>query len=145
DPRLATYEGVLPGFDADLDLTGDHVPWLEWLAALGYDTSVGLVTLLSTEHERPAEHSLTTFMTDRVLDWLGANAGEPWFLHLSSRRPHPPYSAPGEWSRRYDPAELTRRLGPPTEPLPAGRRPPFHDLVLQIPEATAPGDPDEMA
>ena len=38
DPRLSTYEGVLPGFDLALDLTGQYRPWLDWLATLGYDT-----------------------------------------------------------------------------------------------------------
>ena len=27
DPRLDTYEGILPGFDAELDMPGHHRPW----------------------------------------------------------------------------------------------------------------------
>lgn len=142
DPRLSTYEGVLPGFGLAVDLTGQHQPWLDHLAGLGYDVSGGLESVLTTEHERPAEHSLTTFMTDRVLDWLDARpAGEPWFAHLSYLRPHPPYSAPGEWSRMYDPAVV----GTPIEPLPAEQRHPFHETALQVPEARAPRDPEKMA
>jgi len=37
DPRLSTYEGVLPGFDAVLDMSGWQLPWLQWLNAQGYD------------------------------------------------------------------------------------------------------------
>lgn len=140
DPRLSTYEGVLTGFDADVDLSGAHVPWTDWLAELGHDTSPGFQELLATEHTRPAELSLTTFMTDRVVEWLGHREQQdgPWFAHLSYLRPHPPYSAPGEWSRRYDPSVV----GAPIEPLPSGARPGFHELVLSIPEATAPSGDD---
>ena len=38
DPRLTTFEGILPGFDMLLDLRLDQVPWLEWLEELGYAT-----------------------------------------------------------------------------------------------------------
>ncbi len=37
DPRLSTYEGVLPGFDPVLDMSGWQLPWLHWLNAHGYD------------------------------------------------------------------------------------------------------------
>ena len=34
DPRLRSYEGVLPGFDPVVDLPeGNPVPWLDWLRA----------------------------------------------------------------------------------------------------------------
>lgn len=144
DPRLSTYEGILPGFTPVLDMSGQHRPWLDWLAALGYDVSVGVEALLAREHQRPAEHSLTTFMTDRVLAWLSTRPpGEPWFAHLSYLRPHPPYSAPGEWSQRYDPADV----GAPIAALPAGARPSYHDLALSLAgdQATAPADPARMA
>ena len=142
DPLLSTYEGVLPGFDVVLDLTGHQRPWLNWLDAVGYDVSGGLEAVLTREHRRPAEHSLTTFTTDRVLDWLDAQpAGRPWFAHVSYLRPHPPYSAPGEWSRMYDPAEV----GEPIAPVPEGERPSFQALALRIAEAAAPTDPAKLA
>ena len=36
DPRLDTYEGVLPGFDPVLLLDGRFTGWLAWLEELGY-------------------------------------------------------------------------------------------------------------
>ena len=113
DPRLSFYEGVLPGFDCVLDLPEHNQPWVDWLGELGYDTSPGWLALLATEHERPEEHSIGAFLTDRAVDWIAAQT-EPWFAHLSYLRPHPPYSAPGEWSHAYDPADVG-------EPI-AGRR-----------------------
>jgi arylsulfatase A-like enzyme len=39
DPRLLTYEGTLPGFDAVLPLAEDALAWVAWLGELGYDVS----------------------------------------------------------------------------------------------------------
>src|SRR3954466_11961062 len=35
DPRTESYEGVLPGFDAILDLTRTYDAWVEWLIGRG--------------------------------------------------------------------------------------------------------------
>ena len=37
DPRLLTYEGVLPGFDVRVLLPEDEKPWLSWLRTQGID------------------------------------------------------------------------------------------------------------
>src|SRR5687767_9246414 len=123
DPRLQTYEGVLPGFDAVLDLTRGYEPYLEWLAARGHDTSPGLGRLLSTEHKRPAADSVSAFVTDAAVEWLRAQ-DEPWFAHLSYLRPHPPYSAAGEWGSMYDPADVEMPIAPSDD------RHRFHELAL---------------
>jgi arylsulfatase A-like enzyme len=138
DPRLSFYEGVLPGFDCLLELPEDNPPWVQWLGELGYDTSPGSIALLATEHERPEAHSLGAFMTDRVVDWFGAQH-EPWFAHLSYLRPHPPYSAPGEWSQAYDPSDV----GEPIPAEPGGSA--FHELVLTLTGAAAPSDATALA
>jgi arylsulfatase A-like enzyme len=138
DPRLSFYEGVLPGFDCLLELPEDNPPWVEWLGELGYDTSPGSIALLATEHERPEAHSLGAFMTDRVVDWFGAQH-EPWFAHLSYLRPHPPYSAPGEWAQAYDPSDV----GEPIPAEPGGSA--FHELVLTLTGAAAPSDATALA
>ena len=118
DPRLSTYEGVLPGFDPVLDMSGWQLPWLHWLNSHGYDFA-DPIAALEAEHERPAELSTSTFLTDGFLGWLGDQAG-PWFAHLSYLRPHPPYSAAGEYSTMYDPESC-----PAPMPVPANR----HRLV----------------
>lgn len=138
DPRLTHYCGILPGFDAVLDIPDDHGPWVDWLASLGYDVSIGAYPLLAREHERPEEHSVGAFLTDHAIDWL-RRRDEPWFAHLSYLRPHPPYSAPGEWAEAYDPADMLPPIAPSDD------RTTFHDLALAIPNATAPADPAELA
>ena len=136
DPRLSTYEGVLPGFDPVLDMSGWQLPWLRWLNSHGYDFS-DPITALHVEHERPVSLSTSTFLTDEFLAWLDGQS-QPWFAHLSYLRPHPPYSAAGEFSTMYDPASC-----PAPSPRPAER----HRLVdgLLRSEAAAPTDPAVMA
>ena len=105
DPRLQTYEGVLPGFDSALDLTGDHKPWVDWLESHGVDVSGGKSKLLATENERHESLSLSSFMTDQYFGWL-ENQRQGWFCHLSYLRPHSPYSAAGQFATMYDPAQV---------------------------------------
>jgi arylsulfatase A-like enzyme len=136
DPRLSTYEGVLPGFDPVLDMSGWQLPWLRWLNEHGYDFEEPIAAL-ALEHERPVELSTSTFLTNGFLDWLGPKT-EPWFAHLSYLRPHPPYSAAGEFSKMYDPAEC-----PVPMPVPRERHP-LHEALLRSP-AAGPTDPQAVA
>ena len=117
DPRLSTYEGVLPGFDIGLELVDDQGPWLRWLAELGYDVGEDALGALASEPERPAEHGISAFLTDRLLDWLGRQDG-PWFAHASYWRPHDPYAAAGHWAAAYDPDDMVDPIPLPDRPLP---------------------------
>ena len=136
DPRLSSYEGVLPGFRCVLDLSAGHEPWREWLAAQGHVTR-SAVHALKSEHERPAELSVSAFTTDAVIDWInGAAAG--WFVHASYIRPHPPYSAAGDYSLMYDPADVGEPIPPVANPEK------FHELMLQLDNTKAPTDDAEL-
>ena len=137
DPRLSTYEGVLPGFECMLDLSGGHDPWLDHLRAHGHGVD-GARHALSTEHERDSSVSVSAFLTDAAIEWIGTQT-EPWFAHLSYLRPHPPYSAAGEFSRMYDPADVGRPIAPVPEPND------FHALMLSLDGTKAPTDPEELA
>jgi arylsulfatase A-like enzyme len=138
DRWLRDWEGLLPGFDWELELTEAHAPWMRWLAELGYDVD-DPIRALATEHHRPAEHSVTTFTTDRVLQWLDRRDDQPWFAHLSYLRPHPPYSAPGDHAAAY-PLEAMLPAAPPVDddhPLLAAMR--------SNRELSAPADPAKVA
>ena len=142
DPRLSNWEGVLPGFDEVLCLDEHHAPWLEWLRELGYEGRVVVDPdhALDTENERPAEHSVTQFLTDRFLQWLDEQpAAESWFAHTSFIRPHPPYVAAGHYAAMYSPADCPAPLPIPTQ------RHHLHDVLLSVSAVTAPTDPDELA
>lgn len=138
DPRLLSYEGVLPGFECELDLTGNHDPWRTYLAERGHDARGTIAELLSTEHERPADVSVSAFLTDSLVDWISRQE-TPWFAHASYLRPHPPYSAAGEFGSMYAAGEVGLPLAP------AHERHPYHDLLMELDQTRAPTDPREMA
>ncbi|MFM8553815.1 MAG: sulfatase-like hydrolase/transferase [Acidimicrobiales bacterium] len=136
DPRLSIYEGVLPGFDCMLDLSAGHEPWVGMLRERGHDVR-DAVHALSTEHERPGGESVSAFLTDRVIEWIdGRNDG--WFVHASYLRPHPPYSAAGEWSRAYDPADVGEPIRPVDDPEP------FQALMMTLEQCRAPRTDEGM-
>ena len=91
DLRLLTYEGVLPGFRCELDLTRGREAWADWVRAQGYDMPVDPEEGLATESDRPANLGISAFLTNQFLEWLPGQ-DEPWFVHLSHLRPHPPFA-----------------------------------------------------
>lgn len=48
-----------------------------------------------------AEHSETRYMTDRAIDFIGAQGDARWCLHLSYIKPHWPYVAPAPYHSLY--------------------------------------------
>ena len=137
DPGLWNWEGVLPGFECIVNLDERYVPWMEFLHEHGYSGD-DPEAALATENERPIELSVSTFMTDRMLQWMGEQ-DKPWFAHASYLRPHPPFSAAGEYSTMYDPTVCPA-------PLPVlEHQHPLYSAMLQIPYVAAPADPLLMA
>ena len=133
DPRLSTYEGVLPGFDCAVDLTDRREPWAAWLRASGFDVPEDPDEALATESLRPAEFGITAFLTDEFLRWFPAQR-DRWFAHLSHLRPHPPFAAAGRWAEAFDPDEVD-------PPIPPGES--VHELqqlLLDSPWFAAPSD-----
>jgi arylsulfatase A-like enzyme len=139
DPRLQSYEEVLPGFEVGVHLpSGAPAPWLEWLRARGHDVPDDAHEALAGEPQRPAEHSMAAFLTDRFLDWLGRQ-DRPWFAHLSHLRPHPPYAAAGRFATLYAPDSAPA-------PIPVGGpRHRLYDALLANPATAAPTDPAALA
>ncbi len=136
DPRRSTAWGILPGFDVEVDLSGPYTPWTEWLRGLGHEIPGDDQAVLRSEPHRPAEHSMSAFLTDRLLSWT-RRQDRPWFAHVSFLRPHPPYAAAGSWADEYPPGDV----GEPIAPVPATARHPLHEVLLQMDGLAAPGDP----
>lgn len=135
DPRLLTYEEILPGFDVGVRLAeGDPAPWMDWLRDLGHQIPANPHAVLEGEPGRPAEHSMSAFLTDGLLDWLDRQ-DRPWFAHLSQLRPHPPYAAAGQFSTLYDPDDM------PAPIAASALRHRLHDGLMRHPQMRAPDDP----
>jgi arylsulfatase A-like enzyme len=133
DPRLSDYQQWPPGFEIGLDLPDEQDAWRRWLADLGYGEFADGEAALASEPTRPAEHGVSAFLTDALLEWLASRSG-PWFAHASYWRPHPPYAAAGVWARAYDADSVPGPLPPLPAPIP------FCGNLADVP---APGDRDE--
>lgn len=109
DPRVGSYEQVLPGFQqfapGSEEASGDPAWWAR-LRELGYDhwnqpfrQKPEYAPTIQTKGPTyapsivRAEHGLTAFIADHALRFFRQYAGAPWFLHLSFQRPHPPFVA----------------------------------------------------
>ncbi len=116
DPGLRTYEGPLPGFTVAALLDESKQLWGRWLAEQGYDVPSNPVELYGPQTDYPdadehgaswaptrfaAEHSETAFLVERLLSWFDQAGDEPWFVHASFIRPHPPYRNPVGYHDRY--------------------------------------------
>ncbi len=110
DPRLFSYEGVLPGFEAVVDLRSQTLrPWIGWLVELGYERPADVAdiyaadpTVAGAADHGPswappvyrAEHSDTAFLTDGLMEWLAARSGvDP--LVRPPQLPATPSAVPG--------------------------------------------------
>jgi arylsulfatase A-like enzyme len=101
DPRLLTYEGILPGYRTGLLLTEDGAPWLDHLAKRGYGR-LSLEEAYEGPLGAPArwrhDDSETAFLTDAFVAWLETQRPRSgWFSHLSYIKPHPPLVAAAPW------------------------------------------------
>ena len=112
DARLFSYEGVLPGYRAVVDLPEHLRAWGEWLRTQGYTVPDDVRELYEPVSDAPgapvaysAEHTEAAFLTGAVLDHVDATS-EPWFLHVAYIRPHPPFVAPEPYASMYDPATV---------------------------------------
>jgi arylsulfatase A-like enzyme len=156
DPRLRSYEQVLPGFRAVV-----HDPWEAgsrqwgaWLAAKGiavpdhphelYQPAPGFAG--SNRHGSTwaptrfaAEHSETAFMVEEVTGWLERHADQPFFVHASFIRPHPPRRNPAGYHDLYDADDLPPFTGAATKSEEASAHP-LNEALMYLPLAGSPED-----
>jgi arylsulfatase A-like enzyme len=154
DPRLFTYEGVLPGLRTVVtDPWEQGSPaWGAWLAAQGFDVPNDPHELYqpisdfpgSEDHgptwapaRFPAELSQTRFIAGAVTDWLEANGAEPFFIHASFIRPHPPRRNPIGYHDLYDAEQIGTFTGGAT-PEDESAIHPLAAFTQAVPEVRAP-------
>ncbi len=159
DPRLRSYEQVLPGFRPEVfdPWEGGSPAWGRWLAAQGVDVPSQPNELYGPIPDFPgaddhgstwaptrftAEQSQTAFLTESVIQWLDRHGDEPFFVHASFLRPHPPRRNPAGYHDRYDADDLPAFVGAPTRAEEAGAHP-FNRSMLSVRAAAAPEDERE--
>jgi arylsulfatase A-like enzyme len=129
-------------------------PWAEFLRARGYELpqEERFVIWLresgpdyedGAPHPKPwivkTEHNDTTWHVDQAIDYVSAHRNEPWILHLSLLRPHPPWIASEPWNRLYDPEAMPQPLRRETSEDEATQHP-WLAYQLKHPLYQAPGD-----
>ena len=134
DPRLKTYEGILPGFNC-LAMSSENFPepWARWLEERGYKVPENPRDLYYVPVEgypgaeergktySPApyskEESETAFVTYNALKFIRRPSTRPWFLYISYLKPHRPYLAPEPYNRLYRPDDTPnfKRASSPEE------------------------------
>lgn len=99
-------------------------PWEEWAnTAVGPDGTLHSGWLLETAPMAarvPKEHSETSWLTTRGIEYIETQGDKPWLCHLSYIKPHWPYLAPAPYNDMYSAADLP----------PANRRDGEHDHPL---------------
>ena len=117
DPRLTTYEEVLPGFQVGVKLPEDNGAWFDWMQTRGHVLPDDRWDLFLPPEGRPVspgraaprfsqDETETAFLTGAFLDWMAQQPGDvPWCAHLSFLRPHPPFVVPAPFNDLYDPAD----------------------------------------
>ena len=159
DPRLRSYEEVLPGFRPVI-----HDPWEagsqqwgRWLAAQGVDVPANPHDLYRPIPDFPdsdghgstwapaqfsAEQSQTAFLVEALTDWLDRHGEEPFFIHASFIRPHPPRRNPVGYHDLYDADDLPPFTAMPTKAEEAAAHP-LNKILMYLPHAGAPEDERE--
>ncbi|MFO1057998.1 MAG: alkaline phosphatase family protein [Dongiaceae bacterium] len=144
DPALTTYEGVLPGMSVGVQLPEHMAAWIADLRARGYALPGGRAEVYRPRPGYPgaesrgrsfappifkAEESETAFIGDAVRRFLSVNRDQPWFVHASFLRPHPPMRAPEPYNAMYDPAAVPAPVRAPSIAA-EGRQHPFLAYAL---------------
>jgi arylsulfatase A-like enzyme len=154
DPRLFSYEGVLPGLRAVVSDPWEQgsPAWGAWLAAQGFDVPADPHSLYepipnypgSEDHgatwapaQFPPELSQTRFIGGAVVDWLEANGDAPFFVHASFIRPHPPRRNPVGYHDLYD-AEQIGPFAGAARPEDEAEVHPLAAFTQSVPEVRAP-------
>jgi arylsulfatase A-like enzyme len=160
DPRLLSYEGVLPGFNAvvnDPYDDGGGKEWAKWLVARGKDVPSDPKRLYDPDLSFPGasdhppawapghfgpDETETAFLTEQLIGWLTQNGDEPFFVHASYIRPHPPYRNPPGYHDLYSRDDVPPFVAHPTRAAERAMHR-LNDGLLTLPPLAAPDDEAE--
>jgi len=158
-PRLFSYEGVLPGFRPVVEDPWEQgsPAWGRWLAAQGVDVPANPHDLYRPVEGFPGaeshgstwaparfgvEHSQTTFIRQSLVEWFDHHGDEPFFVHASFIRPHPPRRNPLGYHDLYAADAVGPFVGAATPEEEAAIHP-FGAMALAVGGLGAPRDERE--
>ncbi len=117
DPALRNQHGTMVGFTDFAPGLPTHNAYMAHAKARGYhipedredfwlpDPAIAA----GAPHKGPtwapakftSEHSDNAYLLDTALQYLSVREREPWFIHLATMRPHPPFVATAPWHDKY--------------------------------------------
>jgi len=159
DPRLFSYEGVLPGFRALIDDPWEQgsPAWGRWLTRQGLEVPSDPHDLYRPIEGFPGaaahgstwaparfspELSQTVFIRQAVVEWLERHGDSPFFVHASFIRPHPPRRNPLGYHDLYDADDVGPFVGCRTREEEAAVHP-LGAFAMRVPGVGAPLDERE--
>ena len=93
----------------DHGMDGEN-PWEEWantaIDAHGEPVSGWMLENAPYAARVPKEHSETSWLTTRGIEYIKAQGDQPWLCHLSYIKPHWPYLAPAPYNDMYSASDL---------------------------------------
>ncbi len=132
DPRLFSYEGVLPGLRPVVHdpFEAGSLEWGRWLSEHGIDVPSfprdlyqADPTFVSSKN-RPdtyaptqfrIEQSESAFMVEKIIEYISQRESDDFFIHASFIRPHPPRRNPYGFHDFVDMEEVDPFLGANTK------------------------------
>lgn len=146
DPRLKSFEGILPGFRLEATLNENALSgWLTELARKGYDVPEPLFDIYSPPDPNadprrfwrgPAKYSSddsdTAYIADKVIDYTRLRKSEDWLIHAVFLRPHPPLIAPAPYDRLIDVAHVPKPRRHQTRAMEAATHPYLREWLKEM-------------
>jgi arylsulfatase A-like enzyme len=136
DPALREAHGNMIGFVDIAPGLPTARPYMSHVRRLGYDVPAEPDDFWLPDPEQarsaeaagkgptwaparfPPEHSDNAFLVDEAIRYIGAMGERPWFVHMATMRPHPPFIAPRpyhDFVRPEDVPALHRAASPEAE------------------------------
>jgi len=146
DPRLKSFEGILPGFRLEATLNENALSgWLTELARKGYDVPDPLFDIYSPSDPEAdprhfwrgpakykAEDSDTAYIADKVIDYTRLRQNEDWLIHAVFLRPHPPIIAPAPYDRMINSIGLPGPVRRATRNIEAASHPFLNEWLKEM-------------
>ncbi len=110
-------------FDPEGKLSGleDYIDYLKTVGWGGYSRAHGAGNndVRPCPSPLPKEHYVDQWIADRAIERIERHAeespGRPFFMWLSSPKPHSPYDPPRPYDAMYDPREMPAPFGSPAD------------------------------
>lgn len=148
DPKLTSFEGLLPGFNWRVSIPEYQYPFLSWLHSKGYKDALTTTDMNIPESgvddpprgkapRYDAEHTETAFLVDEFQRWLSEQSlhtirqpDHRWFAHVSFLRPHPPFTVPAPYDKLVSASDVGSFAGS-TDPKITAAMHPLLDWIIQ--------------